>query len=166
MIATAHINFDRNYFELFYDDWLRYRAKYRRYAIWLAVGLILIGIALAIAAPEQWFVGGLIACVGVYEFVMAATHKRRWVNARMSTTREEKRADVTFDGDSLTTTSIHASSTLRYAGFVEFVPASKGFFLIPDTGMSIYVPRASVDPTDSYLQLIDLLASLVGSRTG
>lgn len=164
MIATAHIDFDRRYFELQYDEWLHHRSKYKRYEIWLAVALIGSGITMAIFFAEQWLVGGLFACAGVYEFVMAATHKRRWVKARVSTARKDKCVDVTFDGESLTTTSPNGSATWRYAGFIGFVTASHGFFLIPDTGISIYVPRATIDPTDSYSALVDLLASATGTR--
>ena len=164
MFATAHIAFDRNYFELYYDEWLHHRSKYRKYEIWFAAGLMLIGVAIAIAVAEQWLVGGLIACAGVYEFVMAATHRRRWIRSRLATARKDKCTDVSFDGESLSTTSMNESATMRYAGFVGFVSASEGFFLIKDTGVSIYVPRASVDPVDAYAKLVDLISSSVGTR--
>lgn len=164
MIATAHIAFDRNYFEQYYDEWLRHRSKYRKYEIWFAGGLLLFGIAMVIAVAEQRLVGGLITCGGVYEFLMAATHKRRWVRSRVSTAREDRCTDVVFDRNSLTTTSTNESATIQYTGFVGFVPASKGFFLIKDAGASIYVPRSSVEPIDSYSKLMDLFESAVGCR--
>jgi hypothetical protein len=96
--------------------------------------------------------------------MMAATHKRRWVNARVSTTGDDKSVDLAFDSDSFTSTSTNGSATMRLAGFVGFTPASQGFFLIPDTGVSIYVPRATIDPSDSYSALVELLASNIGRQ--
>ncbi len=163
MIATAHVNFDRNYFELQYDDWLRHRSKYRKYEIWFALTLTLFGVALGLTFRHQWLVGCLFASAGVYEFVMAATHKSRWVKARVSTVRDDKSVDLAFDSKSLTSTSANGTATMLLVGFTGFTAASNGFFLIPDTGVSIYVPRATIDPSESYSVLVDLLSSTVGA---
>ena len=162
MIATAHVTYDRSYFELQYDDWLRYRSRFKKYEIWLAVALILFGLVMALTFQQQWLVGALFALAGVYEFVMATTHKRRWVNARLSTVRDDKSVDLEFDADSLTSTSENGTGTMRLSAFKGFTPASQGFFLISDTGVSLYVPRATIDPDDSYSALVGLLASTVG----
>ena len=161
MIATAHVTFDRSYFELQYDEWLQHRSRLKRYEVWFALALILFGVTMAIAFRHQWLVGALFASAGIYEFVMATTHKSRWVNARVLTVRDDKTVDLKFDSDSLTSSSKNGSATMRLAGFAGFTPASKGFFLIPDTGVSIYVPRATIDPSDSYSSLIELLASTI-----
>ena len=161
MISTAHITFDRSYFELQYDEWLQHRSRFKRYEIWFALCLTIFGLTIAIAFRHQWLVGALFATAGIYEMVMAATHKRRWVKARVSTVRDDKAVDLKFDSDSLTSSSKNGSSTMRLAGFVGFTLASKGFFLIPDSGVTIYVPRAIIDPSDSYSALIELLASTI-----
>lgn len=164
MIATAHVNFDRDYFELQYDEWLRHRSKYKRYEIWFALALLLFGLALAVTFPDNWLVGGLFVCVGVYEFAMAATHRRRWVGARISSVREGKAVDLAFGTDFLTSTSTNGTATTRLTGFAGFTPASEGFFLIPENGLSIYIPRAAVEPGDSYSTLVELLASSINAR--
>ena len=163
MIATANITFDRSYFELQYDEWLRHRSRFRKYEIWFAAALTLLGLTMALAFQWQWLVGALFALLGIYRFVMATTHKRRWVNARVATVRDDKSVNLQFDTDSLTSTSTNGTGTMRLAGFTGFTSASHGFFLIPDTGVSIYVPRATIDPTDSYFELVELLSSTVGA---
>ena len=105
MIATAHLTYDRSYFELQYDDWLRHRSKYRKYDIWFATALTVFCLVMAYTFQHQWLVGALFASAGVYEFMMAATHKRRWVNARVSTVRDDKSVDLQFDTDSVTSKS-------------------------------------------------------------
>lgn len=162
MIATAHVTFDRNYFELQYDEWLQHRSRFKKYEIWFAVILFLFGLVLALTFWHQWLVGALFAAAGLYEFVMAATHKRRWVYARVSTVRDHKSVDLEFDTDSLTSTSEHGSGMMLFSGFTGFTIASHGFFLIPDTGVTLYVPRATIKPDDSYATLIDLLRTTVG----
>ncbi len=164
MIATAHVTFDRSYFELQYDEWLYHRSRFKRYEIWFAIALLMFGLGMSIAFPQQWLVGFLFASAGVYEVVMTATHKRRWVNARMATVRDGKSVDLQFDSVFLTSTSANGSSKMQLSGFIGFTPASKGFFLTPDTGVSIYIPRASIDPSNAYCSLLDVLKSTISSR--
>ena len=161
MIATAHLTFDRSYFELQYDEWLKHRSRYKRYEVWFAVALTIFGFVMALSFLNQWLFGALFATAGIYEFVMAASHKRRWVNARVSTIREDKTVDLKFDADSLTSTSQNGSATLRLAGFAGFTLASQGFFLIPENGVSIYVPRTTINPVDSYSALVELLGASI-----
>lgn len=161
MIATAHITFDRSYFELQYDEWLKHRSRYKRYEAWFAVALTIFGLVMAFSFRHQWIVGALFATAGIYEFTMAVSHKRRWVKARVSTIRGDKTIDLNFDADTLTSSSQNGSATLRLEGFTGFTEASHGFFLIPETGVSIYVPRATIVPVDSYSTLVQLLASKI-----
>ena len=164
MIATANITFDRGYFELQYDDWLQHRTRFRKYETWFAFALASFGLVLALTFQHQWLVGALFAVAGFYELVMAASHKHRWVNARVSTVRDDKSVFLQFDEDSLTSTSANGAGKMRLAGFTGFTAASHGFFLIPDTGVSIYVPRATIEPKDSYSALLELLSSTVGAN--
>src|SRR5690606_2480822 len=89
-------------------------------------------------------------CKSFVEFVMAATHKHRSVNARVSTAGDDKSVNLAFDSESVTPTPTNGTATIKLAGFAGFTPASRGFFLIPDTGVSLYVPRATINPSDSY----------------
>ena len=163
MIATANITYDRDYLELQYDEWLRHRSKKtRRYAIWFAVAPAVLGLAMTFTFQHQWLVGAVFASVGVYEFLMAVTHKRRWVNARVSSVSPSKSVQLEFETDSLTSRSEDGTGTMQISGFSEFTPASHGFFLIPDTGVQLYVPRATIAPSDSYCPLVELLSSTIG----
>lgn len=161
MLATARIHFDRDYFETQYDDWLAYRARWRKYEVWFALALTLFGVTLAVAFRNQWVGGAVFTCLGVYELAMAVTHRRRWVNARLSSVRDGKLVDVKFSGNVMTTTSPNGTATMKLSAFSGFTPAANGFFLVPDTGVSIYIPRAAVTPPTAYETVIDLLNSVV-----
>jgi hypothetical protein len=54
---------------------------------------------------------------------------------------------------------------MRISGFAGFAMATKGFFLIPDTGISLYVPRAAVERSDAYDLLVNSLRSAVAARS-
>lgn len=164
MIATAHILFDRDYFETLYDESLKYRLKWRRYAIWFATVLLLFGITMAVVFTRHWLVGGLFAAAGTYELAMAATHRRRWIKARLVTAHDDKSVQIVFHDVEMTTESPLGSSTMRYAGFEEITAGSQGFFLVPDTGVSVYVPRCALEDIEAYDRLVDLIASQTRSQ--
>jgi hypothetical protein len=166
MIATARIAFDRGYFETNYDDALVHRLKWRRYAIWVSAFLVLFGVVMALAFTQQWMVGGLFVAAGLYEFATAATHRRRWINARLATTHEDKTVCIAFYDTKMTTESPLGSSTILYSGFDDFTAGSNGFFLVPNTGVSIYVPRDKLNDPAAYQQLVKLIAPQVRSQTG
>ena len=155
MNATAHLVFDRAYYESNYDAWLRHRAKLRPYAIYLSMALLAFGVIMALAFPAKWLVGTIFACTGVYELAEALTHKSRWVNARVKATRENKTVEMQLSESELTTTSSVAHGTIQIEAFSDIIPATDGVFLIPDSGVSIYIPAASVEPTDAFPPLVD-----------
>lgn len=163
MIASARIRFDRNYFATNYDDWLAHRSKWRKYEIWCASVLLMFGILMVLVFPRDWMVGGILTVAGLYEVTMAATHRRRSIHSRLATVRPEKTVCITFYETDLTTESRLGTSRMRYSGFDDFTVGTDGFFLVPDTGVSIYVPRATLDNTIVYQRLVQLIASQVRS---
>ena len=155
MNATAHLVFDRAYYESNYDAWLRHRAKLRRYAVYLSLGLLAVGVVLAVVFPANWIVGVVFACAGAYALFEALTHKSRWINARVKATRENKTVEIQLSETELTTTSSVAHGTIQIDAVSDIIPASDGVFLIPDSGVSIYIPAATVEPSDAFRPLVD-----------
>ena len=155
MNATARVVFDLAYHESIYDDWLRHRAKLRRYAIPMSVALLVFGIVMAIVFPHQWLVGSLFACAGVYELIEALTHRSRWINARVESTRDNKTVEMQLSEHELTISSSVATGTVQLTAFNDIVPATNGVFLIPESGVSIYIPASTVEPRDAFLPLVD-----------
>jgi hypothetical protein len=165
MIATAHVTFDVAYFELQYAEWLKHRSRYRKYSIWFAAAIFLCGVVIAITLQRTWFAGVVIAGAGIYELVVSATYKRRWVNARLPKQRDYQSVQFEFHPDSISSTSENGSGTMQLAGLAGFTAASHGFFLMPQMGVSLYIPRDSILPEESYSTLIQLLASKVGQTS-
>ena len=163
MNATAQLVFDRAYYESNYDAWLRHRAKLRPYAVYFSLALLAFGVIMALAFPAKWLVGVIFACIGVYELIEALTHKTRWVNARVKATRENKTVEMQLSESELTTTSSVARGTIQICAFSDIIPATDGVFLIPDSGVSIYIPAATVEPTDAFRPLV---AAWLAARSG
>ena len=163
MNATARLVFDRAYYESYYDAWLRHRAKLRPYAVYLSLALLAFGVILALTFPANWLVSVVFACAGVYELIEALTHKSRWINVRVKATRENKTVDMQLSESELTTTSSVAHGTIQIDAFSDIIPASDGVFLIPDSGVSIYIPAATVEPSDAFRPLVD---AWIAARSG
>ncbi len=161
MLATAQIVYDRQYFEIQYNDWLKHRSVWRRYAIYASLTQLAAGLIMAVTAPRQWLVGAVFAAFGVYETVSAVTYRRRWISARLLLARADKTVDLTFDETSVTSVSVNGNSRMLISGFVGFVAGTNGFFLIEDTGSSLYVPRRAVEPSSIYETLVQSLCLAV-----
>ncbi|MEI7700721.1 MAG: hypothetical protein WCK86_13060 [Planctomycetia bacterium] len=161
MLATAHIVYDRQYFEMLYDDWLQHRSVWRRYAVYASFALLAAGVMMAVASPRHWLVGAVFAMFGVYETISALTYRRRWIGERLLLARADKTVDLTFDETSVASASANGKSTMLISGFVGFVAGTKGFFLIPDTGIFLYVPRPAVEPASVYDTLVHCLCLAV-----
>ena len=83
------------------------------------------------------------------------THKSRWVNARVKANRENKTVEMHLSESELTITSSGSHGTIQIEAFSDIIPATDGVFLIPDSGVSIYIPVATVEPTDAFRPLVD-----------
>ncbi len=154
MQATAHLVYDRQYYETNYRDWLVHRSKWQRRATSMAITLILFGIGMTILFRQQWLVGIVFSSLGFYELFRAVTHKSRWVNARLKAIGGEKTIDIEFDENEMKTTSSMGYSRVKMDAFDEIITATNGIFLIPENGVSIYVPHSTVDPQDEWQRLI------------
>tara|TARA_R110002167_G_scaffold33129_3_gene106623 strand:+ start:971 stop:1471 length:501 start_codon:yes stop_codon:yes gene_type:complete len=143
MNAVATINYDREYFESFYTSWLTYRSRWRRFAIPVAivfVGVAVTGLFLMQLQPAVCY--GVFV-VAVLNFFDAATHRFRWVRQRLASVAVDKTAELTFTVDKIRITTPNSDGTLTYNAFGLVTVTPNGFFLVPDSGVSIYVPRTA-----------------------
>jgi len=82
-----------------YDDWLRHRAVWRRYATPASLMMVIRGASISLQFQQEWLVGFVIGSVGVFEIIASLTHRRQWINERISDVRDDKTVDLTFDVD-------------------------------------------------------------------
>ena len=154
MNATARLVFDRTYYESNYDAWLKHRAKLRPYVVHLSLLLLTLGVIMALVLYDRWFIGAILACIGVFELIDGLTHKTRWVNARVRATRENKTVDMQLSETEVTTKTSAARGTIQVAAFSDIVLTSDGVFLIPESGVSIYIPASTVEPANAFRPIV------------
>jgi len=161
MDASAQVSFDRSYFEAVYSDWLVYRSRWRRYAVPFAVTLTLAGVAALWILPHQRFFGLFVLFGGLYQVYEALTHRKRWMADRLKDLPPDKILKISFHPEYIEMETPNSSSRLNIAALSDVVATPNGVFLIPQTGVSIYIPRASIDPSDAFSPLIESLVTVI-----
>ena len=161
MNVSAQVSFDRPYFEAVYSDWLAYRSRWRRYAAPFAVALTLAGVAVLWTFPHQRLFGLLVLFGGLYQICEAMTHRKRWIADRLKELPPDKILKISFHPEHIEMETPNSSSRLNIAALSDVVATPNGIFLIPQTGVSIYFPRASIDPSDAFLLLIESLVTAI-----
>ena len=125
-----------------------------------AVGAIVAGVALVWFFPSP-SVGIIAISFGLYHLLEALTHRSRWIKARLDGLPPDKLVTISFHTDSMDTETPNSSGTLRYSAISRVVGTPNGMFILPQTGVSFYVPRASVEPTDAFSPLLAHLESVI-----
>jgi hypothetical protein len=157
MNATARLEFNRQYYELRYDDWLKYRAKWRKYSVSFSCLLVLFGLGLFYGIRDQWIFGIFVSVVGVVELIFSLTHKRRWVRTCLRAACTGKTLVIRFEDGLVNSTSRNGTSSIKMSAFESIVPASQGVFLVPDNGQAIYLPKNAFDLPETYQPLVQFL---------
>ena len=165
MKAVAKISFDRNYFETFYSNWLDYRSRWRRYAIPFAIAFLIAAFAAAVLSPMPYSAMAFpFVFVAVFNMVDAATYKMRWIRKRLVSNAVDKTAELVFTDDDIRISSQNSEGTVKYAAFGSMNVTPNGIFLVPDSGVSIFVPRSSFLIDDEFHSVSAKLAGLAPRR--
>ena len=165
MNAVASINYDRQYFDAFYKNWIAYRSRWRRYAIhFAAIFIAVTAVALWVFPSHRPIAGGLFF-VAILNLIDASTHKLRWVRQRLSSVAVDKTAELTFTDDRIQITTPNSEGTIAYDGFGVVSITPNGIFLVPDTGVSIFVPQTSFASPDEFRNVCSKLAEHVAQRS-
>ncbi len=128
MNATARLNFDGDYFDLFYSEWLRYRSRYRRWAIPIALVLSGIGIALAIwcsCVP----LAVVIVAMGVADVAETLTYRKRWMG-KIVQSQQSAWGEFAFLDSEVQIRSEYARGAIRYEGLQSAVATPHAIFLL------------------------------------
>ena len=155
-LARAHIPVDRPYFEALYDDWLAHRSRWRRYALPYAAATTLAG-AIGLAWPLFPLVAAILLVFGIYRIYEAVTHRRKWIAERLRDLPGDKTLDITFHPDHIATETPNSSGTLKFGALRDVIATPTGLFLCPQTGVSIYVPKAAIEPAEMVPTVVEVL---------
>ena len=164
MLATCQFNIDRGYYETFYDATVAHRLRYRKYAKWIAIALILAVARLYYrlflsSGFEQHRVLAVVAGLVVAHCTWDAfSHRRRYVRRLVKDLPPDKFAIVRFDEQAFETQTRHSTSRQDFTGLQDVIPTPAGLILAFEHKMSIFVPRSSFESAESYESVIDTIA--------
>jgi len=159
--ASAHFTYDHTYFEAFYSDWLVYRSRWRRFATPFAVAVTGAGAAIFFMMPQQRAFGVFVLVFGLYLLYVAVTYRKRWISDRVNNLQADRMVELIFRGEEIYMETPNSSSRFHVAALAEVVATPNGIFLIPQSGVSVFVPRASIEPIDAFSPLVESLTRAI-----
>jgi hypothetical protein len=157
MNATARYSLTDAYFREAYDQWIRYVARWRRWAPYFT--LLLLGCGSLFAALGCTLAAAIALVAGVVEFADIMTHRRKWIAARREGCRFDKEIRLTFTNDAMAYEGPFSSGHLQWAGIERVKATPKGLFLYPQAGMHIYIPDSGLEPASAKQEIIARVAS-------
>ena len=148
MIAQSMVAFDREYYAKYYSDWMRSRSKFRRFAVPLGFLIVVVGVVVFIRFTEQRFLGAAVIGFGVFHLFDALTFRSRWIKKRLNSggSREGR---FEFYDDRVHIRSDSSEGHFLLSGFIDTTPSENGIFLIPQKGLSFYIPWSSIEPREA-----------------
>lgn len=143
MNTAAAFDVDRQYYATYYSAWLKYRSRWRWFAIPMAALLLLATIAATILLPQQRTFTFALLVIAAINASDACSHRWRWIRERIKTQSREKHVDLVFNDDHVVIRTPNSKGTIRYTAFTNVTITPGGIFLMPDTGVSVFVPRTA-----------------------
>lgn len=142
-------NIDDNYYQEFYSEWLSHRSVYRKWqdklgwiSILTAIFLFVINSNLKFYAIALILFGGLL----IYDYYAS---KYFWMKRRKDSKMNYKAITIIFEDHQIQSSSPFAEMKGKWEMFDEAIETKKGIFLIPETGISIYLQKHNFqNPSD------------------
>ena len=83
----------------------------------------------------------------------------------MASVAVDKSATLTFTDDKIEISTANGDGTMAYDGFDVVSITPGGIFLVPDSGVSIFVPHESFVDADTFTMVCSKLAEHVAQRS-
>ena len=156
MIASSKVSFNKEYYAQYYSDWMRTRSKFRKFAVPLGVLIVVAGFVLVTQLQRNHFLGIAVIGFGIFSLGDALTYRSRWIKKRLGA-GGSKAGQFEFHNDRIYIHSDSSEGHFLLSGFVDSTPSYHGIFLIPQKGLSFYIPWQSIDPPDALPRVQALL---------
>ena len=148
MIASSRLAFNEEYYAQYYSDWVRTRSRFRKFAVPLGVLLVVVGFVLLTQFEGHRYLGIAVIGFGIFHLIDALTYRSRWIKKRLAA-GGSKAGQFEFHDDRIHIHSDSSEGHFLLSGFVEFTPSDHGIFLIPQKGLSFYIPWQSIEPPEA-----------------
>jgi len=150
MNTAAAFDVNRQYYATYYSTWMKHRSRWRRLAVPIAALFLLTTVIAAILLPQHRPFAIALLLIAIFNAMDACSYRWRWIRERLKTQSREKHADLVFRDDDVAINTPNSNGTMRYTAFTDVTVAPDGMFLVPDTGVSIFVPRTAFDSDDDF----------------
>jgi hypothetical protein len=111
--------------------------------------------------PQQRAFGVFVLVFGLYLLYVAVTYRKRRISDRVSNLQADQMVELVFRGEEIYMETPNSSSRFHVAALAEVVATPNGIFLIPQSGVSVFVPRASIEPIDAFTPLAESLTRAI-----
>ena len=159
MEIKIELEFTESYYREYYSEWLTYRSR-KKYQPVGAFLLIVFAFSISFFTNSALgdLVGGIFSIFGIYELFDFYYSKRKWLSDRRKSKMFGRKATLKFKDDKIEHESPFSEGKSNWEGMINFKNTPNGIFLIPDVGMSIYIPNSKFNPPESKEILIQKLS--------
>lgn len=154
---------DKNYYMELYSEWLNYRSRWRK--IEPLMGLLGIVAGILFYFFGSYFVSEsssaknafsiLFLFLGLLFFYEFYSSRTKWLKARLNSKMNMHSFSITFENDKIFSLGPFVSSNSKWDFFKEAIETKKGLFLIPQTGISIYLQKKSFEDSSQIKEIVE-----------
>ena len=148
MRIEIEVALSKAYYQEYYGEWLTFRSKRRKWQPLVGATLIVWGVLCAVIGKPTGnlaLIPMLFVGAGIYELGQFYYAKWQWLRARADSRLENQRVRLIFTEQEIMHTGPFSKGELSWAGLRDVKETSKGIFLIPESGISIYVPKQAFE---------------------
>jgi hypothetical protein len=158
--ASATFKIDREYLRANFDDWLASASRWRRWQRQIAWLLFPAGIAMLLTGTSTVQVFGAAALfVSVIEMLEFYWYRSKWIGGRLTARKaQDERIEMRFDDAGVEVVGPNSQGRISWQGFKGSRNSRSGIYLQFGDGLSIYVPKASINPPSATAAILALAA--------
>lgn len=134
-----------SYYRELYGEWLTFRSKFRKWQV--HVGLLLLVPAyvfVEMSGPrikDLWIFPCFFILAGVYEVGSFYYSRWQWLKSRADNRLLNQTITLVFESEVIRHSGPFSHGELKWEGIKHIKETAKGLFLIPENGISIYLPK-------------------------
>lgn len=140
---------------MLFHDWLRSKSRFRRYSVPVDLLMIAIGLLFGLVFPAGKAAPVFVVLLVVALLGLAWEHfdRTRWFRRRRAAPQFGKEMEIRFSDDGVFMSGPLAQSDCEWAYFTGMTQGIKGLFLVPKTGLMIYVPYNKISPPEAVSEI-------------
>ena len=142
--TTVTLKLDKEYFTEAFEQSIKYASKWRK-AEWVIGTLFIIGgILLLVWSSGNTASPIVLILIGIFEIFSPIIKKFWWVGRQMKSKIANSEVKMTFSDTGFHSSSLYSKGEFSWDGLERTLETPKGFFIWPQKGIHIYLPKSLV----------------------